>query len=77
MSTIHVPDRATPWIPAAVAAGGILDLRHPPIEPHDLPSLENPGNIPLEVIEVQSGSYLGEDDIVRFEDKYGREGTNT
>lgn len=35
-------------------------------------SLENPGVIPLELIEVQSGSYLGEDDIVRFEDKYGR-----
>lgn len=34
--------------------------------------LENPGVIPLEVIEVQTGSYLGEDDIVRFEDKYGR-----
>ncbi len=35
-------------------------------------SLENPGVIPLEIVEVQSGSYLGEDDIVRFEDKYGR-----
>jgi mannose-1-phosphate guanylyltransferase len=35
-------------------------------------SLENPGVIPLELIEVQSGSYLGEDDIVRFEDVYGR-----
>ncbi|MCY4044083.1 MAG: mannose-1-phosphate guanylyltransferase/mannose-6-phosphate isomerase [Cellvibrionales bacterium] len=35
--------------------------------------LENPGKIPLELIEVQSGSYLGEDDIIRFEDKYGRE----
>ena len=35
-------------------------------------SLENPGKIPLELIEVQSGSYLGEDDIVRLEDKYGR-----
>ena len=34
--------------------------------------LENPGHIPLELIEVQSGSYLGEDDIVRFEDQYGR-----
>ena len=34
--------------------------------------LENPGKIPLELIEVQSGNYLGEDDIVRFEDKYGR-----
>ncbi|MDN7671626.1 mannose-1-phosphate guanylyltransferase/mannose-6-phosphate isomerase [Burkholderia oklahomensis] len=34
--------------------------------------LKNPGKIPLELIEVQSGSYLGEDDIVRFEDTYGR-----
>src|SRR5690554_3523294 len=34
--------------------------------------LENPGSIPLEIIEVQSGSYLGEDDIIRFEDTYGR-----
>jgi mannose-1-phosphate guanylyltransferase/mannose-6-phosphate isomerase len=34
--------------------------------------LANPGTIPLEIIEVQSGSYLGEDDIVRFEDSYGR-----
>lgn len=35
-------------------------------------SLENPGKVELELIEVQSGSYLGEDDIVRFEDRYGR-----
>lgn len=35
-------------------------------------SLENPGSIPLELIEVQSGSYLGEDDIIRFKDEYGR-----
>jgi mannose-1-phosphate guanylyltransferase/mannose-6-phosphate isomerase len=35
--------------------------------------LENPGKIPLHVIEVQSGSYLGEDDIVRLEDHYGRD----
>jgi mannose-1-phosphate guanylyltransferase/mannose-6-phosphate isomerase len=35
-------------------------------------ALENPGKIPLEMIEVQSGAYLGEDDIVRFEDRYGR-----
>lgn len=35
--------------------------------------LENPGSIPLHLIEVQSGSYLGEDDIVRFDDQYGRE----
>jgi len=34
--------------------------------------LENPGRIPLELIEVQSGAYLGEDDIVRLEDTYGR-----
>ncbi len=34
--------------------------------------LENPGKLPLEIIEVQSGAYLGEDDIVRFEDAYGR-----
>jgi mannose-1-phosphate guanylyltransferase/mannose-6-phosphate isomerase len=34
--------------------------------------LENPGCVPLEMIEVQSGSYLGEDDIVRFDDIYGR-----
>jgi mannose-1-phosphate guanylyltransferase/mannose-6-phosphate isomerase len=36
--------------------------------------IENPGKIPLHIIEVQSGSYLGEDDIVRFEDRYGRQG---
>ncbi len=35
--------------------------------------LANPGRIPLELIEVQSGTYLGEDDIVRFDDQYGRE----
>jgi mannose-1-phosphate guanylyltransferase / mannose-6-phosphate isomerase len=35
--------------------------------------LENPGKMPLEIIEVQSGSYLGEDDIVRFDDTYGRQ----
>jgi mannose-1-phosphate guanylyltransferase/mannose-6-phosphate isomerase len=39
--------------------------------------IENPGRIPLHIIEVQSGAYLGEDDIVRLEDRYGRQGTNT
>jgi mannose-1-phosphate guanylyltransferase/mannose-6-phosphate isomerase len=39
--------------------------------------IENPGLIPLHIIEVQSGTYLGEDDIVRLEDRYGRQGTNT
>lgn len=38
----------------------------------EIHALENPGKVPLELIEVQSGSYLGEDDIIRFEDKYGR-----
>jgi mannose-1-phosphate guanylyltransferase len=38
----------------------------------EIHSLENPGTVPLEIIEVQSGTYLGEDDIVRFEDRYGR-----
>ena len=35
-------------------------------------ALENPGKIPLEIIEVQTGSYLGEDDIIRLKDNYGR-----
>tara|TARA_Y100001973_G_C5156988_1_gene311328 strand:+ start:944 stop:1315 length:372 start_codon:yes stop_codon:yes gene_type:complete len=34
--------------------------------------LSNPGSMPLQIIEIQSGMYLGEDDIVRFEDSYGR-----
>ena len=38
----------------------------------EIHALENPGKIALELIEVQSGSYLGEDDIVRLEDRYGR-----
>jgi mannose-1-phosphate guanylyltransferase/mannose-6-phosphate isomerase len=38
--------------------------------------LENPGKVPLHLIEVQSGSYLGEDDIVRYEDTYGRTDDN-
>jgi mannose-1-phosphate guanylyltransferase/mannose-6-phosphate isomerase len=39
--------------------------------------IENPGMVALHIVEVQSGSYLGEDDIVRFEDSYGRQGTTT
>lgn len=42
------------------------------IAPGEVHRLANPGSTPLEIIEVQSGSYLGEDDIVRFEDRYGR-----
>lgn len=41
-----------------------------------LHSLENPGKIPLELIEIQSGTYLGEDDIVRLQDNYGRAGAS-
>jgi mannose-1-phosphate guanylyltransferase/mannose-6-phosphate isomerase len=39
--------------------------------------IENPGRIALHIIEVQSGSYLGEDDIVRLEDRYGRQGSTS
>ncbi len=39
--------------------------------------IENPGKVALHIVEVQSGSYLGEDDIVRIEDSYGRQGTST
>jgi mannose-1-phosphate guanylyltransferase/mannose-6-phosphate isomerase len=39
--------------------------------------IENPGKVALHIVEVQSGSYLGEDDIVRYEDNYGRQGTST
>lgn len=46
------------------------------IEPYEVHRLVNPGKIPLEIIEVQTGSYLGEDDIERLEDVYGRETEN-
>jgi mannose-1-phosphate guanylyltransferase/mannose-6-phosphate isomerase len=42
------------------------------IRPGEIHRLENPGKVPLHLIEVQSGSYLGEDDIIRFDDAYGR-----
>ncbi len=42
------------------------------IPPSTKHRLENPGKLPLEIIEVQNGDYLGEDDIVRFEDRYDR-----
>jgi len=38
--------------------------------------IENPGKVALHIVEVRSGTYMGEDDIVRFEDNYGREGTS-
>ena len=42
----------------------------------ELHQLGNPGELPLEIIEVQSGGYLGEDDIIRYEDRYGRADEN-
>ena len=43
----------------------------------DVHRIANNGSEPVHIIEVQCGDYLGEDDIVRLEDNYGREGTNT
>ena len=51
------------------AGGGKPEHLHPDGCKH---RLSNPGRIPVELIEVQSGEYLGEDDIVRFQDRYGR-----
>ena len=53
------------------------DTTKTPLTPRDIPigaahRLENPGKILLELIEVQTGSYLGEDDIIRIEDDYRR-----
>ena len=42
------------------------------IPPRTRHRLENPGTLPLAIIEVQCGDYVGEDDIVRFDDRYGR-----
>ena len=54
-----------------IMAGGLNESTFIPVGViHDL---ENPGKVELDLIEVQSGSYLGEDDIVRYEDRYGRE----
>ena len=54
-----------------VSPAGNASIYMPVGEVH---ALENPGVIPLDIIEIQTGSYLGEDDIVRFEDRYGRGG---
>ena len=72
--------RAEHWIVVSGTARVTVDgVEHLLTENHSiyLPvgsvhALENPGRIPLELIEVQVGSYLGEDDIVRMEDRYGR-----
>ena len=47
------------------------------IAPGDVHRIANPFDEPVHIIEVQCGDYLGEDDIVRIDDSYGREGTNT
>jgi mannose-1-phosphate guanylyltransferase/mannose-6-phosphate isomerase len=72
--------RAEHWVVVAGTALVVRDEDHVMVRENEsiyLPlgcvhRLENPGKIPLELIEVQSGAYLGEDDIVRFEDTYGR-----
>lgn len=72
--------RAEHWIVVAGTAKVTLDGREfllqanqsVYIPPGAVHALENPEQIPLELIEVQSGAYLGEDDIVRFSDRYGR-----
>ena len=46
------------------------------IPAHSRHRLENPGEMPLEVIEIQTGSYLGEDDIIRFEDDFNRQSSD-
>ena len=72
--------RAETWViiegEAYVRVEGEVDSLLPgsrvAIEELEIHRLENRGLVPLVVIEVQTGSYLGEDDIVRFEDQYGR-----
>jgi mannose-1-phosphate guanylyltransferase/mannose-6-phosphate isomerase len=73
--------RAEHWVVVSGVADVVRGEEHLILEPDEstyIPigtkhRLANRGNVPLEVIEVQSGSYLGEDDIVRFDDVYGRE----
>ena len=72
--------RAEPWIVVSGTAKVIVDGHEKLVTENEsvyVPlgathCLENPGKVDLEMIEVQVGSYLGEDDIVRFEDRYGR-----
>jgi mannose-1-phosphate guanylyltransferase/mannose-6-phosphate isomerase len=56
----------------SVDSGGRFQVKRIKVKPGAKHALENPGKVALHLIEVQSGSYLGEDDIVRFEDLYGR-----
>lgn len=80
LSTQMHHHRAEHWIVVAGTAKVTLDEREflltenqsVYIPPGAVHALENPATAPLELIEVQTGSYLGEDDIVRFSDRYGR-----
>lgn len=73
--------RAEHWVVVAGVARVVVDGIERVLEanqsvyiaPTQVHRLENAGDTPLELIEVQSGNYLGEDDIVRFDDKYGRD----
>ncbi len=77
--------RAEHWVvvrgTAEVTVDGVVRLVHENEAAH-LPigcvhRLANPGKIPLDLIKVQVGSYTGEDDIIRIEDVYGRQGSQT
>ncbi|MBK6961731.1 MAG: mannose-1-phosphate guanylyltransferase/mannose-6-phosphate isomerase [Gammaproteobacteria bacterium] len=80
LSTQMHHHRAEHWIVVAGTARVALDGKETLLAENEsiyIPigtrhSLANPGKLPLELIEVQTGAYLGEDDIVRFEDRYGR-----
>ena len=76
----HVAHKRCDWVvvngTAEVTRGNEQFILHENeathISPCTIHRLSNPGKVPLNLIEVQSGSYLGEDDIVRYEDTYGR-----
>ena len=75
--------RAEHWVVVAGSPRVLINGRARRLKPRDCVSVprgawhraENPGRVPVVIIEVQHGSYLGEDDIVRRQDDYGRAGT--
>ena len=81
LSTQMHHHRAEHWIVVAGTARVTLDGRETLLAENEsiyipigsVHALANPGKVPLEIIEVQTGAYLGEDDIVRFADRYGRD----
>lgn len=81
LSTQMHHHRAEHWIVVAGTAKVTVDGRETLLAENEsvyipiggVHALANPGKVPLEIIEVQTGAYLGEDDIVRFADRYGRE----